>query len=66
MRIILTKGTVINGKKQPIGSRMEVTPEFFKNLGDSATEYGGPMITDKRVRTNLFKPNKQQPKTEEQ
>lgn len=66
MKIILTKAAVIGGKKQPIGSRMEVTPEFFDALGDAAQEYGGPMITDKKVRTNLFKPKKQETKTEGQ
>lgn len=64
MKIILEKSAEINGKKFPIGQRLEVTKEVFESLGDAAKVYGGPMLTTKRTRTDLFKPKAEAQKKE--
>ena len=57
MTIILVKGVIRKGKKMPIGTRMNVTPERFAELGDAAQEYKGPILhVRKKPKTDLFKP----------
>lgn len=57
MKIILTKGAIINGKKYPIGQKMDVTPQKFAEI-DGAKPYFGQMMTKEKVKTDFFKPKK--------
>ena len=53
MKIILTKATVILGRRQPVNTVMVVTDEKFLELGDSAEEYKGAFPPKKKHKMNL-------------